>query len=105
MRGVAVVTGANRGLGFGVVEGLLEREFDTVLGSRDLERGESAAQALPDRDRAFVRRLDVTDQATIDGGPGGRPVRDGAASVLWAVDLPDDGPTGGFLRDGAAVAW
>ena len=22
------------------------------------------------------------------------------ASVMWAVDLPDDGPTGGFFRDG-----
>ena len=43
--------------------------------------------------------------ATDMGGPGGRPVADGAASVLWAVDLPDDGPTGGFFRDGRPVAW
>jgi hypothetical protein len=28
-----------------------------------------------------------------------------AASVLWAVDLPDDGPTGDFFRDGRPVAW
>ena len=39
------------------------------------------------------------------GGPGGRPVADGAASVLWAVDLPDDGPTGGFFRDGQPLPW
>jgi NAD(P)-dependent dehydrogenase (short-subunit alcohol dehydrogenase family) len=43
--------------------------------------------------------------ATDMGGPGGRPVADGAASVLWAVDLPDDGPTGGFFRDGRPAAW
>ncbi len=43
--------------------------------------------------------------ATDMGGAGGRPVADGAASVLWAVDLPDDGPTGGFFRDGRPVAW
>ncbi len=43
--------------------------------------------------------------ATDMGGPGGRPVADGAASVLWAVDLPDDGPTGGFFRDGYPVPW
>jgi len=43
--------------------------------------------------------------ATDMGGPGGRPVEEGAASVLWAVDLPDDGPTGGFFRDGAPVPW
>ncbi|GAA3528613.1 SDR family oxidoreductase [Nonomuraea rosea] len=43
--------------------------------------------------------------ATDMGGPGGRPVAEGAASVLWAVDLPDGGPTGGFFRDGHPVPW
>ncbi|HEY7134132.1 MAG TPA: SDR family NAD(P)-dependent oxidoreductase [Acidimicrobiia bacterium] len=43
--------------------------------------------------------------ATDMGGPGGRPVAEGAASVLWAVDLPDDGPTGGFFRDGRPLPW
>jgi NAD(P)-dependent dehydrogenase (short-subunit alcohol dehydrogenase family) len=43
--------------------------------------------------------------ATDMGGPGGRPVEEGAASVLWAVLLPDDGPTGGFFRDGRRVDW
>jgi NAD(P)-dependent dehydrogenase (short-subunit alcohol dehydrogenase family) len=43
--------------------------------------------------------------ATDMGGPGGRPVADGAASVIWAIDLPDDGPTGGFFRDGRPLAW
>jgi NAD(P)-dependent dehydrogenase (short-subunit alcohol dehydrogenase family) len=43
--------------------------------------------------------------ATDMGGPGGRPVEEGAASVLWAVDLPDDGPTGGFFRDGRPVPF
>jgi NAD(P)-dependent dehydrogenase (short-subunit alcohol dehydrogenase family) len=39
------------------------------------------------------------------GGTGGRPVAEGAASVLWAVNLPDDGPTGGFFRDGKQLPW
>ena len=40
------------------------------------------------------------------GGPGApRSPEQGAASVLWAVDLPDDGPTGGFFRDGRALPW
>ena len=39
------------------------------------------------------------------GGAGGRPVEEGAASVLWAVDLPDDGPSGGFFRDGRRLEW
>jgi NAD(P)-dependent dehydrogenase (short-subunit alcohol dehydrogenase family) len=43
--------------------------------------------------------------ATDMGGPGGRPVEEGAASVMWAVRLDDDGPTGGFFRDGRRIDW
>jgi hypothetical protein len=32
-------------------------------------------------------------------------VAEGAASVIWAVDLPDDGPTGGFFDDNGVVPW
>jgi NAD(P)-dependent dehydrogenase (short-subunit alcohol dehydrogenase family) len=40
-----------------------------------------------------------------DMGQGGRPVAEGAASVVWAAVLPDDGPTGGFFRDGEPLPW
>jgi NAD(P)-dependent dehydrogenase (short-subunit alcohol dehydrogenase family) len=40
-----------------------------------------------------------------DMGQGGRPVSEGAAGVVWAAQLPDDGPTGGFFRDGRPLAW
>ncbi|WP_223198689.1 SDR family NAD(P)-dependent oxidoreductase [Solihabitans fulvus] len=43
--------------------------------------------------------------ATDMGGAGGRPVVEGAASVVWAATLPDDGPTGGFFRDGHPLPW
>ncbi len=43
--------------------------------------------------------------ATDMGGRGGRPVAQGAASVVWAATLPDDGPTGGFFRDGRPLPW
>ena len=36
---------------------------------------------------------------------GARPVPEGAASVVWAATLPDDGPTGGFFRDGKPIPW
>jgi NAD(P)-dependent dehydrogenase (short-subunit alcohol dehydrogenase family) len=228
---IALVTGANRGIGLATVRGLLERGYTTFLCARDLSRGERAAAELASAGVAVLpRELDVTDQATIDhladevrssfgrldvlvnnaailydtwqsaleadiavvreametnvygawrtaqafapllrasghgrlvnvsseagsltsmdggtpayalskaglnaltrmlaaelrssrvlvnaicpgwvatdmGGPGGRPVEEGAASVLWAVDLPDDGPTGGFFRDGRPLPW
>jgi NAD(P)-dependent dehydrogenase (short-subunit alcohol dehydrogenase family) len=40
-----------------------------------------------------------------DMGGGGRPVAEGASSVVWAATLPDDGPTGGFFRDGRPLPW
>jgi NAD(P)-dependent dehydrogenase (short-subunit alcohol dehydrogenase family) len=44
--------------------------------------------------------------ATEMGGPDApRTVEEGAASVMWAATLPDDGPTGGFFRDGEPLAW
>ncbi len=43
--------------------------------------------------------------ATDMGGAGGRPVDQGAASVLWAILLPDDGPSGGFFQDGQPLPW
>ena len=43
--------------------------------------------------------------ATDMGGSGGRPVRDGAASIVWAALLPENGPSGGFFRDGKQIVW
>ena len=229
-RRIAIVTGANRGIGLEVVRQLAQRDYTVVLGSRDLAKGEAAARRLRMGDRVLVRSLDVTDQHAIDelrdeiagsfgslavlvnnaailydtwqkasaadldvvrealetnlfgawrmcqafipllrksrhgrivnvsseagslaemgggtpayaitkvalnaltrmlaaelrrdhilvnsvspgwvatdmGGAGGRPVSEGAASVVLAVELPDDGPTGGFFRDGRPVPW
>ena len=36
---------------------------------------------------------------------GARPVAEGAASVLWAVTLADDGPSGELRRDGQPLPW
>jgi len=36
---------------------------------------------------------------------GARPVEDGARSVVWAATLHDDGPSGGFFRDGSPLPW
>ncbi|GLZ45366.1 short-chain dehydrogenase [Actinomycetospora sp. NBRC 106375] len=227
-RGLAVVTGANRGLGLGVVRRLAARGHPVVLGARDATRGHDAAADLPGD--VTVRALDVADQGSVDalaawvraehgaleilvnnagvhydtgqtaigadlaiaeealavnalgawrtvvacadllphgarvvmvssgagsfgetrggggvpaysvskaaldmvtvklaadlrprgvlvnavcpgwvatdmGGAGGRPVDAGVDSILWAVDLPPDGPTGTFTRDGRTVPW
>jgi NAD(P)-dependent dehydrogenase (short-subunit alcohol dehydrogenase family) len=40
-----------------------------------------------------------------DMGGGGRPIDEGARSITWACLLPDNGPTGGFFRDGQPLPW
>ena len=43
---------------------------------------------------------------TTDGALGsGRSAAPGAASVVWAVTLPNGGPTGTFTRDGRELPW
>ena len=40
------------------------------------------------------------------GGPNAtRDVETGASGIVWAATLRDDGPTGGFFRDGKAIDW
>jgi NAD(P)-dependent dehydrogenase (short-subunit alcohol dehydrogenase family) len=40
------------------------------------------------------------------GGSGApRSLEQGASGIVWAATLPDDGPNGGFFRDGRAIAW
>ena len=44
--------------------------------------------------------------ATDMGGAGApRSVSDGAEGIVWAATLPDNGPTGGFFRDGKPLPW
>lgn len=67
-----VVTGANKGIGLAIVEGILERADDALvfLGSRDRDRGESARASIVDKNADWARRvavvaLDVSDDASV----------------------------------------
>jgi len=45
-------------------------------------------------------------QVTTDGALGSRrSAAQGAASVVWAITLPNGGPTGTFTRDGRELPW
>jgi len=58
---VALVTGANRGIGHETARQLVERGHDVYIGARSAERGVPAAAAIGAR---FVQ-LDVTDDASV----------------------------------------
>ena len=66
-RQIALVTGANRGIGLEVCRQLAKNGFTVILGSRDLNKGQDAARALSNEGLTVLPlQLDVTDQASVD---------------------------------------
>ncbi|MES1160233.1 MAG: SDR family NAD(P)-dependent oxidoreductase [Bacteroidota bacterium] len=47
----------------------------------------------------------ITASYEILAQAGGRPVSDGAASIVLAATLPKGGPTGQFFKDGKVIGW
>lgn len=60
---VALVTGANQGIGFQIAKELSAKGFTVLVGSRNVARGEAAASVVGPS--AVALQLDVTDQASI----------------------------------------
>jgi NAD(P)-dependent dehydrogenase (short-subunit alcohol dehydrogenase family) len=60
---VALVTGANKGIGLQIAKDLTVHGFTVLIGSRNLENGETAAKSIGAE--AHALQLDVTDQASI----------------------------------------
>jgi NAD(P)-dependent dehydrogenase (short-subunit alcohol dehydrogenase family) len=60
---VALVTGANKGIGLQIAKDLAAHGFTVLIGSRSLEHGESAAKSVAAD--ALALQLDVTNQASI----------------------------------------
>jgi NAD(P)-dependent dehydrogenase (short-subunit alcohol dehydrogenase family) len=60
---VALVTGANKGIGHQIAKDLAGHGFTVLVGSRDLASGEIAAKSVGDDARSV--QLDVTDQVSI----------------------------------------
>lgn len=102
---------------------LIKRLSDPNLSLDDIERiaeeapggyGESKA-ALTAMARLFAKQLKPRGilvnavspgwaRTDMGGSSAPRSVEQGAASILWGVRLPADGPTGGMFEDGKSIA-
>jgi NAD(P)-dependent dehydrogenase (short-subunit alcohol dehydrogenase family) len=60
---IALVTGANQGVGLQVAKELVANGVTVLVGSRNFERGETAAKEIGAG--AITLQLDVTDRASI----------------------------------------
>jgi NAD(P)-dependent dehydrogenase (short-subunit alcohol dehydrogenase family) len=75
---ITLITGANKGLGYGTARRLIAAGHTVWIGARDAERGEAAATALGAR---FVQ-LDVTDDASVAAAAAAIDAEHGALDVL-----------------------
>jgi NAD(P)-dependent dehydrogenase (short-subunit alcohol dehydrogenase family) len=60
---VALITGANKGIGLQIAKDLAGHGFTVLVGSRNIENGETAAKSVGAGARCV--QIDVTDQASI----------------------------------------
>lgn len=77
---VALITGGNQGIGLQIAKRLAAHGFTVLVGSRDLEKGQAAANSIEGDARAL--QLDVTDQASIDAAAERIRVELGRLDVL-----------------------
>jgi NAD(P)-dependent dehydrogenase (short-subunit alcohol dehydrogenase family) len=62
---IALVTGANKGIGKAIVKGLARDGYIVYLGARDEERGRAAVAELAGDGTVRFLQLDVTDSASV----------------------------------------
>ncbi|GAB7535958.1 SDR family NAD(P)-dependent oxidoreductase [Burkholderia sp. 22PA0106] len=94
---IALVTGANQGIGLQIAKDLVARGCFVLIGSRRLDRGEAAAQEVGEGSRAL--QLDVTDQASIDAAA--RLIRESYGRLDLLINNAAISNTG--LRDGQTI--
>jgi len=77
---VALVTGANQGVGFQIVKALAEHGYTVYLGSRNAENGEKAAATLGENARAI--QIDVTRPDSMAAAAGRIEAEQGRLDLL-----------------------
>lgn len=90
----ALITGANKGIGFETAKQLLKNGYYVFIGSRNIENGRSAAEQLRNEGWGQLEavQLDVTDEASITEA---RSSIEGKTAVLDVL-INNAGINGGF---------
>jgi NAD(P)-dependent dehydrogenase (short-subunit alcohol dehydrogenase family) len=88
---IALVTGANKGIGLATARRLAERGWTVLLAARDGDRGKAAAAGLSGDVEPVV--LDVTDDASVAAAAREVEARHGRLDVL----VNNAGISGGFV--------
>ena len=83
--GLALVTGANGGIGKEIARQLLSADFTVYVGSRDAGRGQAAVEELGDGAQLLV--LDVTDPRSIEAAATRVPALDVLVNNAGISDL------------------
>jgi len=95
---VALVTGANKGIGLEIARQLGQARIAVIVAARDQERGQAAADLLRGEgiDASFIQ-LDVTDDASIGRAAGAIAATHGRLDILVnnaGINDHADGPPG-----------
>ena len=95
---IALVTGANKGIGREIARQLAEAGVTVIIGARDPERGKEAATELTSRGfPAESIEIDLNDEATITAAAEQIAAEHGRLDILvnnaGIVDAPDGPPT------------
>ena len=100
---IALVTGANKGIGLAIARQLAEAGVCVIIGARDAERGEAAAKDLSSQglDVTFVQ-LDLLDEASIEAAAAAISHQHGGLDILvnnaGIVDWSDGVPSRASLQ-------
>ncbi len=62
----ALVTGGNRGIGFAIAQGLLQKGYEVIITSRSLDKAKEAAEKLQEFGKVTPIELDVSDDGSIE---------------------------------------
>ena len=63
---IALVTGGNRGIGYAVAQGLLQKGYEVIITSRSLDKAQEAAKKLQTLGKVIAIELDIADDNSIE---------------------------------------